>query len=126
MKVITHSDQPLEEWRAGVSTRMHMSAVNGATQLCIFEQWVAPDAGAPTHRHSVEEVLTVIGGDADIWIDETHFAVRCGASLLIPAGREHGFRNIGSETLHIQAILASAIFEASFDSGVVQRWLTSN
>ena len=46
------------------------SAVNGAAQLCMFEQWVAPGAGAPTHRHTVEEVLTVISGEADMWIDE--------------------------------------------------------
>ena len=70
MKIAVHSDQPREEWRPGVETRMHVSALNGATQLCIFEQWVAPGAGAPTHSHTVEEVLTVIAGEADMWIDE--------------------------------------------------------
>ena len=123
MKAIVHSDQPLEEWRAGVRTRMHVSAINGATQLCIFEQWVAPDVGAPTHSHVVEEVLTVIEGEADIWVDETHTAVARGSSVIIPAGRKHGFHNSGSEILHVQAILASASFEASFDSGSIQRWL---
>jgi len=102
---------------------MHVSSVTGATQLCIFEQWVAPEAGAPTHRHFVEEVLTAIGGEADMWIDETHVAMTCGSSLVIPAGRNHGFRNVGSHTLHIRAILASAILEASSDGGTVQRWL---
>ena len=126
MKAIVHSGQPLEQWRAGVSTRMHVSAINGATHLCIFEQWVAPNVGAPTHSHVVEEVLTVIGGEADIWIDETHIAVAHGTSVIIPAGRKHGFRNTGSETLHIRGILASAVFEASFDNGVVQRWLLPN
>ena len=43
---------------------------NGAAQLCIFEQWVAPGAGAPTHSHPVEEVLTVREGEAEMWIDE--------------------------------------------------------
>jgi quercetin dioxygenase-like cupin family protein len=105
---------------------MHVSAVTGATQLCIFEQWVAPGAGAPTHRHLVEEVLTVIGGEADVWIEEKHIILTCGSSLIVPASRKRGFRNIGSETLHIQAILASAIFEASFDTGAVQCWLVPN
>ena len=49
---------------------MHVSAQNGADQLCIFEQWVAPAAGAPTHMHSVEEVLTVLSGSAEMWIDD--------------------------------------------------------
>ena len=125
MRVIAHSDQPLEEWRVGVSTRMHVSAVNGATGLCIFDQWVAPAMGAPTHSHPVEEVLMVVSGEADMWIDETHVVVSSGSSLIVPAGKKHGFRNIGPSTLHIHAILASATFEASFDTGAVQRWQIS-
>ena len=62
MKPVMHADQPLEPWRAGVETRMLVSARTGATQLCIFEQWIALGAGAPTHSHSVEEVLTVASG----------------------------------------------------------------
>ena len=125
MKVVAHGDQPQEQWRAGVETRMHVSACNGATQLCIFEQWVAPAAGAPTHRHPVEEVLTVLAGEAEVWIDEMHSVLTSGQSLIVPAGCKHGFRNIGSETLHVQAVLASAIFEATFDGpiGLVRRWL---
>jgi len=72
MKMAVHSDQPREEWRPGVGTRMHVSALNGATGLCIFEQWVAPGAGAPTHSHTVEEVLSVIAGEADMWIGGQH------------------------------------------------------
>jgi quercetin dioxygenase-like cupin family protein len=112
MKAIAHQDHPSEVWRPGVETRMLISARNGATQLCIFEQWVAPGAGAPTHRHPVEEVLTVCEGEAEMWIDTEHMAVSAGHSLIIPAGRSHGFRNSGAATLHIRAVLASPIFEA--------------
>jgi hypothetical protein len=35
--------------------------------------------------------------------------------MIVPAGRKHGFRNIGTGTLHTQAILAAPIFEAAFD-----------
>ena len=54
MKPITHQDHSWEAWRAGVQTRMLVSARTGATQLCIFEQHVAPGLGAPTHSHPVE------------------------------------------------------------------------
>src|SRR5277367_1426179 len=57
-----------ETWRPGVQTRMLVSALNGAAQLCIFEQQVAPGTGAPTHSRPVEEVLTVLEGEADMWI----------------------------------------------------------
>ena len=67
MKIITPKTRR-EAWRPGVETRMLVSAVNGAAQLCIFEQWVAR-GGAPTHAHPVEEVLTVREGEAEMWIE---------------------------------------------------------
>ena len=126
MKIVSHAAQPREEWRAGVETRMHVSACNGAIQLCIFEQWVAPAMGAPTHSHPVEEVLTVVTGEAEIWIDDELAVLVSGQSLVVPAGRKHGFRAVGSETLHMHAVLASSIFEAAYDDREpVQRWLAS-
>src|ERR1700743_3646075 len=108
----TAEESSWETWRPGVQTRMLVSAVNGAAQLCIFEQQVAPGAGAPTHSAPVEEVLSVREGEAEMWIGEARVKVTAGQSLLIPAGRLHGFRNNGTGTLHVQAVLASAIFEA--------------
>ena len=117
--------QPREAWRDGVVTRMQVSARNGAAGLCIFEQWLAPAAGARRISHPVEEVLTVIAGDAEMWVDEERVVVTGGQSLLVPAGRRHGFRNVGSGMLHVRAVLASAIFEATFDGSAepVRRWL---
>src|SRR5262245_16350110 len=112
VKPIAHQEIPGEVWRPGVETRMLISARNGATQLCVFEQWVAPGAGAPTHHHPVEEVLTVCGGEAEMWIDAERMTVSAGQSLIVPAGRHHGFRNSGTATLHVQAILAAPFFEA--------------
>ena len=124
MKPIDPEDSVLENWRPGVQTRMLISAQNGADQLCIFEQWVAPGNGAPTHRHPVEEVLMVREGEADMWIEDDHVTVKAGQSLIIPAGRRHGFSNSGNATLHLQAVLASPIFEAIPDGAteVVRRW----
>jgi mannose-6-phosphate isomerase-like protein (cupin superfamily) len=123
MKVNTAGE--IEHWRAGVETRMLISAQNGATQLCLFEQWVAPGNGAPTHSHPVEEVLTVREGEAEMWLDQESAIVTAGQSLIVPAGRLHGFRNSGNVTLHIHAVLASPIFEALPEgaSEMVQRWV---
>ena len=123
MKVNTAGD--LEHWRPGVETRMLVSAESGATQLCLFEQWVAPGNGAPTHSHPVEEVLTVCEGEAEMWLDQQRATVRAGQSLIVPAGRLHGFRNSGTATLHIHAVLASPIFESLPEGAtdVVRRWV---
>jgi quercetin dioxygenase-like cupin family protein len=82
MRVVDHERQSPEEWRAGVNTRMRVSAVNGAAQLCIFEQWCDPGCGAPTHLHAVEEVLTVLEGQAEIWIENERKAVSAAQSVI--------------------------------------------
>jgi quercetin dioxygenase-like cupin family protein len=103
---------------------MLVAAANGAAQLCIFEQWIAPGAGAPAHVHPVEEVLTVCEGEAEMWIDEDRLIMLAGQSLIVPAGRRHGFRNSGNGTLHIHAVLASPVFEAMPDGAteMTRRW----
>jgi len=124
VKVIDIRDTAVESWRPGVETRMVVSRVNGAGQLCIFEQWVAPGHGAPTHSHPVEEVLTVRDGEAEMWMGEEREIVAAGQSLIVPAGRQHGFRNSGTTTLHIHAVLASAVFEQTVEgaSETTRRW----
>ena len=125
MNIIDHTRQPFEEWRPGVRTRMQVSALTDAVQLCLLEQFCDPGKGAPTHLHSVEEVLTVLDGAAEVWVEDERATVTAGQSLLIPAGQKHGFSNVGATVLHVQAVLAAPIFEASFDdrTETQRRWV---
>ena len=107
MQVVDHTEQEQERWRPGVLTRMRISALTGAAQLCVFEQWCDPGCGAPTHLHAVEEVLTVLDGCAEIWVGEERTTVMAGQSVIVPAGQRHGFRNTGEKVLHLEAILAA-------------------
>jgi quercetin dioxygenase-like cupin family protein len=104
---------------------MRISALTGAVQLCLFEQWCEPGKGAPTHLHAVEEILTVLQGEAEVWIENERSAMSAGQSVIVPAGRKHGFCNTGSHTLHVQATLAAPIFEASFEDQreISRRWV---
>ena len=124
---INPAAQAVEQWREGVTTRMLVSALTGATQLCVFEQWIAPDAGAPTHSHPVEEILTVLEGEAEIWIGDERTAVSAGQAAVVPAHTRHGFRNSGEATLHIHAILAAPAFEALPEGATAptRRWVPS-
>ena len=104
---------------------MKASAANGATQLCMFEQWCDPGHGAPTHLHAVEEVLHVLRRQADVWIDDSHVTLTSGQLAIVPAGRKHGFSNNGTTVLHIQSTLAAPVFEAAYDDKreSPRRWL---
>jgi quercetin dioxygenase-like cupin family protein len=125
MRVVDLNEVPREEWRKGVLTRMRVSAQMGATQLCLFEQWCEPGHGAPTHLHAVEEVLHVLSGKADVWVNDTHVTLHPGQLAVIPAGVKHGFTNSGTAELHIQSTLAAPVFEAAYDDKreTPRRWL---
>jgi quercetin dioxygenase-like cupin family protein len=115
MQVVDLAHAPKEEWRPGVVTQMRVSAQNGARQLCVFEQWCEPGHGAPTHLHAVEEILHVHEGQAEVWIEETRMTLTPGQLVVVPAGRRHGFSNIGKAVLRIQSTLAAPVFEAAYD-----------
>ena len=125
MRIVDLNTAPREEWRKGVLTRMRVSAANGGTQLCLFEQWCEPGHGAPTHLHAVEEVLHVLTGEADVWVNEEHVTLRPGQLAVIPAGVKHGFRNLERKILHVRATLAAPIFEASYENRneISRRWI---
>jgi mannose-6-phosphate isomerase-like protein (cupin superfamily) len=59
-----------------------------------------------------------------MWVDEQRAIVAAGQSLIVSAGRRHGFRNSGTTTLHIHAVLASPAFEATMDGAAepTRRW----
>jgi mannose-6-phosphate isomerase-like protein (cupin superfamily) len=124
MASIDHSIQAIETWRDGVTTRMLVSAFNGATGLCIFEQWCMPGSGAPIHTHGVEEVLSVLSGDMELWLGGGSDSVGKDQSVIVPPGLRHGFRNAGSTILHVHATLAAPFFEAIRDSSgeTTVRW----
>ena len=123
-QLIAHDQQGLEKWRDGVMTRMRVSALMGSHQLCIFEQYCEIGLGAPIHVHAVEEVLEVIVGTAEITLGNEKMIVTANQSVLVPAGARHGFKNVGTDILHVRATLASSIFEGAYDdkTETSRRW----
>ena len=128
MRVVDVAGQPDEQWRPGVKTRMLASTANGASQLCVFEQWCDPGHGAPTHLHAVEEILHVLDGTAEVWMGDTRVTLTNHQLVVVPAGRKHGFSNTGTGVLHIRSTLASPVFEAAYDDKreTPRRWLPSS
>jgi hypothetical protein len=91
MKVLKHDDQPLEAWRAGVMTRMRVSALAGGHQLCIFDQFCDPGHGAPMQRLHVRATLAAPIFEASYcgrdevsrrWVPEDFEIDDCGPSVL--------------------------------------------
>jgi quercetin dioxygenase-like cupin family protein len=112
----------LVEWRPGVRTRLLAAASTGAQQLCIFEQWSEPGTGAPAHRHpGVEEAVSVLAGDAELWVEDERRRLGPGDTVVVPPDRRHGFTNVGTSTLHTLAVFADPTPPVVYDDepGVV-------
>ena len=116
MNVLDHSAQEIEAWRDGVDTQMRVSALTSAHQLCIFEQYCGPGHGAPMHIHAVEEVLEIMDGLAEVTLGTETRTMTTNQSVVVPAGMQHGFTNVGAGPLKVRATMAASIFEASYVS----------
>lgn len=125
MQIVDQARQQREQWREGVATFPLISAAEGSSQFCIFEQVRQPGHGAPAQRHAVEEVLEVTKGCAEIFVAAESGFAGVSQSVLIPAGVSHSFRNSGDKTLRVRATLASPAFEAIYESSnkVSRRWI---
>jgi mannose-6-phosphate isomerase-like protein (cupin superfamily) len=107
--VVRSGTAAIVEWRPGVRTRLHRDEDAPPSSLCMFEQWCDPGTGAPEHTHfETEEIVAVIEGAAEFWVGAERTELGVGESVLLPPHSWHGFRNSGSTTLHLFAVLGSA------------------
>ena len=122
MLIFRESEQELVEWRPGVLTRLRAGGSLGTERLSVLEQWHEPGCGAPTHTHyDAEELVTVLEGSGEFWIEEERTALEAGDTVVVPAFLYHGFRNIGEGKLHILAVLSAAepLVEYAEEAGTV-------
>jgi len=98
---IVHADLPIVPSPSGLPTQHIVGAAVGATQLFVGQQWLEPGERVFLHTHPCEEVLTFLAGSGEATLGDDSVAVAAGVSLFIPTGVLHGFRNTGSERLHV-------------------------
>jgi len=61
------------------------------------------------HRHpKMEEILYVLSGTAEQWVEKEKRVMTAGQSLYLPANVVHGTYNIGKDTLDFLAVLSPA------------------
>lgn len=81
----------------------------------VFEGHVPAGEGPPVHvHHNEDEVIHVLEGTYEFWLDGTRFVRPAGASVFLPRGVPHTFRVIGNEPGRNLAILTPGGFEGFF------------
>ena len=73
-----------------------------------------PGVGAPSHTHEFEEILTIVEGTAEVWLDNARQVVGPGTTIFVRTGAIHGFLNVGSGPLKLQAVIAATELRATF------------
>ena len=108
--VIRESERPVVDFVGGATYRTLIGDDNGADiPLRTGIQTSEPGYATRLHSHPYVEVLTVIEGRGEAWLDgdEATIAMEPGVTISIPAGRVHGFRVVGDEPLVTLGIHAS-------------------
>jgi mannose-6-phosphate isomerase-like protein (cupin superfamily) len=82
----------------------------GSTPLRTGIQTAQPGYAAPVHSHPYLEVLHILDGTAEAWIDgqeDRAVLLRKGDTIALPPDTPHAFRVVGNEVLRLLGTHAS-------------------
>lgn len=86
--------------------------LTAAEHLLMVRVHMPPGRAHQFHRHpTMEEIIYVVSGTAEQWVDREKRLLVAGDVAHIPMGVVHGTYNAGSDTLVFLAILSPARFE---------------
>ena len=93
----------------------------GSTPLRTGIQTSEPGYQAPVHQHPYMEVLHILDGVAEAWIDgqeDGKVTLRKGDTIAIPPGVLHSFRVVGDQALRLLGTHASPTRIVDYKDGV--------
>ena len=114
MVIVEHNGQVWKESRPGSQLQLIVDPTGSVTGLALLNQECLPGAGASSHTHEFEEILTILEGTAEVWVDNARQVVGPGTSVFVRTGAIHGFVNVGGEPLKLQAVIAGTELRATF------------
>ena len=83
------------------------------TDLMFVRCHLEPGAAHKFHHHpKMEEILYILSGTAEQWVEQEKKIMKPGDAFYVPAGVVHATYNIGKDDLQFLAILSPAKSEA--------------
>ena len=87
-----------------------------ARQLTVIDVSLSPGEGHNFHKHpDQEEVLYVVSGSVEQWIDKEKRMLGPGDSAFVPADMVHASFNAGDTDAQIVAILGPCVGEGGYE-----------
>jgi quercetin dioxygenase-like cupin family protein len=107
-------DDETGRWRsASAHTAEHGASATGSSLL-----EVPPGCRLPRHTDSVEEVIVLLAGEAEVMVGDERDEVSAGAIALVPADVPHEVRNTGEVPLRFLAMYAGTDVVTRYESPV--------
>lgn len=90
--------------------------VTGANQLTVIEVELKPGEGHDFHHHpDQEEVIYIIAGKVEQWVDQEPRQLKSGDSCFIPAGMVHASFSSADMPAKLLAILGPCVGEGGYE-----------
>jgi quercetin dioxygenase-like cupin family protein len=111
-RFVTAEEMQVEELPWGPHEWLCRPGLTDARALQLVRVRMPPGQGHAFHRHpAMEEIIYVVSGRAEQWVDTASRTLGPGDSAHIPRDVVHGTYNGGAETLVFLAILSPAVFD---------------
>jgi quercetin dioxygenase-like cupin family protein len=105
-KFILGSDVERETLDWGTIGHISRPPSTGARDVTAMEVTLKPGMGHNFHKHpNQEEVIYVMDGEIEQWLEANKQILRPGDSVFIPADIIHASFNVGSETARLFVVL---------------------
>ena len=112
LRFVTAADMELEELPWGPHEWLSRPGLTEAEGLLLVRVRMPPGTGHAFHRHpAMEEIIYVVSGSAEQWVDRESRRLGPGDIAHIPPDVVHGTYNAGDDTLVFLAILSPAVFD---------------
>jgi quercetin dioxygenase-like cupin family protein len=105
---VDHLDWGDIGWRA-------RPANTGCKTFVVMDVSLEPGFGHDFHKHpEQDEMIIVKAGRVEQWIGEERTTLEAGDSVYLDADVVHASFNTGSETVHLQVVLAPAVGDEGY------------
>lgn len=109
LRFVTENDMQVEQLPWGPHDWLCRPELTEAEKLLLVRVHMPPGQAHKFHRHpEMEELIYVLSGTAEQWVDREKRILTAGQCAHIPTDVVHGTYNAGDDTLEFLAILSPA------------------
>jgi quercetin dioxygenase-like cupin family protein len=101
----------------GIGRWVSHPASTGTKQLTVLNATLAPGKGHSFHKHpDQEEVMYVVAGKVEQWVDREMRILGSGDAAFIPAGMVHASFNVGEGDAKLFVIFSPCVGDIGYET----------